>query len=89
MSDTIHAYEITGQVTNIDCFDNKIYVTVTKKLFDVFSEPNRIVVIANYFEFWTTKPRDIYYAYTVFMAKKEGTFTIPREQLVNFWSEQE
>lgn len=89
MSDTIKSYEFTGQVTNIDCFDNKIYVTVTKKLFDVYSEPNRIVVIKNNFEFWTKEPRDIYYAFTVFRAKAEGTFTIPREQLVNFWSEQE
>lgn len=78
-------YEITGRVTNIDFFDDKFYITVTKKRF-AHHEPNRIVEINTGVEFWTTKPRDIYYAYTVFMAKKEGTFTIPREQLVNFWS---
>lgn len=89
MSDVTYAYEITGRVTSIDFCGDKFYVTVTKKLFAASSEPNRLVEVNTGVEFWTTNLRDIHYAYTVFMAKKEGTFTIPRDQLINYWNEQE
>ena len=85
MSDTIHAYEFTGHVTSIDFYDGKIYVTVTKRRIEASSEPNRLVEIITGVEFWTTEPRDFHYAETVFKEGEEGTFTIPRDQLVNYW----
>lgn len=79
-------YEFTGRVTSVDFFNDKFYIAVTKKLFDACSDPNHLIVIDQGVEFWTTNLRDIYYAYTAFMTKKDGTFTIPRDQLVDYWS---
>ena len=76
-------YEFTGRVTSIDFFDNKFYVTVTKRLFDAYSKPAEINTGV---EFWTTNLRDIYNAFSAFIAKEERTFVIPHDHIESRWS---
>lgn len=83
MSD--ETFVFTGYVTSIDFSDDKFYITVTKKLFDAYSEPNRLVIIDTGVEFWTTNLRDIYNAYSAFIAKEERKFVIPHDHVESRW----